>query len=507
MIDKRQQQRDDPGKTIPAVTRVLIIGAGLSGIGTAIRLRCAGIEDIVVLERATGPGGAWRDNVYPGAHCDIPSVLGSFSLARNPRGSHEYSSGADILAYIHDVIARHGLERRIWYGRTVIGLDFDEAAGTWRVRTSTSGGEEVITARSVVMAVGPLSNTSRPDIVGIDGYRGHKVYSARWDPSLDVTGLTVAVVGTGATAVQVIPELVNRARHVTVFQHTPRWVLPHPQYRVPAWNRSLFEKLPLTKDLTRTAYFWAHEAMRSGVVWPTGLTTALEQVAKLQLRRQIKDKWTRRQLTPNYRANCQQLLVSNAYLPALDRDHCKLLTFPIVRLTERGILTVDGVERCFDTIVFATGFDVPCKIGTPFPIRGRDAHLLREEWAEGACAYKSVHVSGYPNLHFTFGPNSCSGRNSALFFLEAQIDYIVESVRMLERWGLRYLDARKSAQDRFNAGIRQRFSGTTRNSRCASWHPTEDGFNPTIFPGSARQFRAQMDEFTLSDYHAVSLSE
>ncbi|MCC3317838.1 MULTISPECIES: flavin-containing monooxygenase [Nocardia] len=503
MIDERQQSHDDPGKTIPAVTRVLIIGAGFSGIGTAIRLRCAGIEDVVVLERATGPGGAWRDNVYPGAPCDIPSVLYSFSFARNPRWSHEYSSGADILAYIHDVIARHGLDGRIWYGRTVIGLDFDEAAGTWRVHASTSNGEEVITARSVVVAAGPLSNASRPDIVGIDDYRGHKAYSGRWDAGLDVTGLTVAVVGTGATAVQIIPELVDRARRVTVFQHTPRWVLPHPQYRVPAWNRSLFEKLPLTEDLTRAAYFWAHEVIGSGVAWPTGLTTALEQVAKLQLRLQVKDRWTRRQLTPNYRANCQQLLISNAYLPTLDRDNCKLLTFPIVRLTERGILTVDGVERRFDTILFATGFDVPGKIGTPFPIRGRGARLLWEEWAEGAYAYKSIHVSGYPNLHFTFGPNSCSGRNSALFFLEAQIDYIVESVRMLERWGLRYLDARKSAQDRFNAGIRRRLSRTTRNSGCVSWHMTEEGCNPTLFPGSARQFRAQMDEFTLSDYHAV----
>lgn len=503
MIDKGQQRHDDPGKTIPGVTRVLIIGAGFSGIGTAIRLRCAGIEDVVVLERAAGPGGTWRDNVYPGAACDIPSVLYSFSFARNPRWSHGYSSGADILAYIHDVIARYSLDGRIRYGRTVIGLDFDEAAGTWRVRASTNSGEEVITARSVVMAAGPFSNASRPDIVGIDDYRGHKVHSTRWDPGLDVTGLTVAVVGTGASAVQIIPELVDRARRVTVFQRTPGWVLPHPQYKVPAWNKSLFEKLPLTEDLTRSAYFWAHEVIGSGVVWPTGLTTALEQVAKLQLRLQVKDRWTRRQLTPDYRAGCKRLLISNAYLPALDRDNCKLLTFPIVRLTEHGILTVDGVERCFDAIVFATGFDVPGKVGTPFPIRGRGARLLWEEWAKGAYAYKSVHVSGYPNLHFTFGPNSGPGHNSALVYLEAQIDYIVESVRTLERWGLRYVDVRKSAQDRFNAGIQRRLSRTTWNSGSASWHLTEDGFNPTMFPGLARQFRDQMDEFTLSDYHAV----
>lgn len=504
MISETHQRHLDSRKVIPGITQVLIVGAGFAGIGTAIRLRHAGIEDIVVLERAAGPGGTWRDNVYPGAACDIPSVLYSFSFARNPRWNHGYSSGTDILAYIHDVIAKYGLGGRIRYGCNVIGLDFDESTGTWRVRTSTDGGEEVITARSVVIAAGPLSNTSLPDIAGIDDYRGHKVHSARWHRDLDVTGLTVAVVGTGASAVQIIPELVDRARHVTVFQRTPGWVLPRPQYKVPAWNKSLFDKLPLTEDLTRSAYFWAHEMIGSGLVWPTGLTTALEQVAKLQLRIQVKDRWTRRQLTPDYRAGCKRLLISNTYLPALDRNNCRLLTFPIVRLTNHGILTVEGVEHRFDAIVFATGFDVLGKVGTPFPIRGRGGRLLEEEWARGAYAYKSVHVSGYPNLHFTFGPNSGPGHNSALVYLEAQIDYIVESVRTLERWGLRYLDARKPAQDRFNAGIQRRLSGTTWNSGCASWYLTKDGFNPTMFPGLARQFRDQMAEFILSDYHAVA---
>ncbi|GAD82983.1 flavin-containing monooxygenase [Nocardia asteroides] len=500
MIDEGRPTDDDPGQTIPGPTRVVIIGAGFSGIGTAIRLRCAGIEDVVVLERAPEPGGEWRDSVHPDASCGRPSVLRSFWFTRDPAWSHRYTPGVDVRAYMRGVITRHGLDGRIRYGYNVNGLDFDEARGTWHVRVSTSSGEEEsITARSVVVATVPFSNASRREIVGADDFRGHKIDGTRWDAGMDVTGLTVAVVGTGTNAVQMIPELVDRARHVTVFQSAPRWVLPHPQYGTAGWRRSLFEKLPLAEDLARSAHFWAYESIGYGLVRTTGLTTALEQVSKIQLRLQVKDRWARRQLAPDNRACRPRLLISNDFLPALDRDNCRLLTFPIIRLTEHGILTVDGVERRFDTIVF----DAPGEAGVPFPVRGCGARLLQEEWVEGVYAYKSIHLSGYPNLHFTFGPNSGPYFCTALAYLEAQIDYIVESVRTLERWGLRYIDVRKSAQDRFNAVVQRHLARTTWNSGCVTWPVGEDGFNPAAFPGLARQFRSQMTQFALSDYHAV----
>lgn len=504
MISDAEDLGDAVSAEVPETARVVIIGAGFAGIGVAVRLKQAGIEDFVLLERELDPGGTWRDNTYPGVACDIPSMLYSFSFAPNPRWSHGYSDGGEILAYLREVIREYDLVDRIRYGRNVVGLDFDEGAGVWRVRAAIDGGEEVLEARSVVMATGPLSTASLPSIDGIEDYRGHTVHSAHWNPDLDVTGMAVAVIGTGASAVQIVPELVERADRVAVFQRTPGWVLPRPQYRVPDWARAMYQRLPLTEDLARTALFWVHEVMGLGVVWPTRLTTLLELAARLQLRIQVDDKWTRRQLTPDYRAGCKRLLVSNTYLPALSSDKCKLYTFPIVRLTERGIQTVEGVEHRFDAIVFATGFEVIGKTGTPFPVRGRGGRLLGDEWAERAYAYKSVHVSGYPNLHFTFGPNSGPGHNSALVYLEAQIDYIVESMKMLERWGLRYLDVRETAQDRFNADLQRRLSRTTWNSGCASWYLTAKGFNPTMFPGLARQFRNQMEEVALSDYHAVA---
>ncbi len=476
---------------------VLIVGAGFAGLGTAIRLLQNGIDDFVILERSDRVGGTWRDSTYPGAACDIPSVLYSYSFAPNPDWSRVYSGGAEILDYIENLVDRHGLRRHIRFGANVTALNFDESSGTWTADTERGA---VFRARTAVLAAGPLSNVSWPGIRGLDTYTGHKIHSARWDHDYDMTGRRVAVIGTGASAVQIIPELVKKAAKVKVFQRTPGWVLPRLDFAQPGWAKQLFRHVPGAEELARQTLFWGHEAVAVGMVWDTPATTAIQLIAKAHLRRQIRDPWKRRQLTPDFRAGCKRMLMTNDYYPALEKDNCTLITWPIATMSPAGIRTADGIEHEVDCIVFATGYDVVSKNGTPFPVAGLDGRKLADEWANGSYAYKSVSVSGYPNLFWTFGPNSGPGHNSALLYMEAQIDYIVGAVRLITERDIRIFDVRKERQDRYNARIQRRLTNTTWNSGCASWYLTDNGHNATMYPGFATQFTRELASVDLKDY-------
>ncbi|MCP2292835.1 flavin-containing monooxygenase [Nocardia amikacinitolerans] len=480
---------------------VAVIGGGFAGIGAAIRLKQHGIENFAVLERGTALGGTWRDNTYPGAACDIPSRLYSYSFAPNPSWSRTYSGSAEILGYIESMAARYRLRPHVRFGCTVTGIAFDEDAGLWDV--AIEGNAAPVRARTVVLASGPLSNAGFPDIRGIETYEGHKIHSARWDHDYDFTGKRVAVIGTGASAVQIIPELVEKAASVKVFQRTAGWVLPRVNRRTNPLTKSLYRHVPAAESLARRAWFYGHESVALGVVWNTPLTRVVELVGRAQLRRQVRDPWLRRQLTPDFRAGCKRLLMTDDYYPALQRDNCKLISWPIARLAPNGIRTAEGVEHQADCIVFATGFEVS-KAGTPIPIVGRDGRVLAEEWSKGAYAYKSVAVSGYPNLFFTFGPNSGPGHNSALVYMEAQIGYLVRAIGTILDRDLRMLDVRKDRQDRYNETIQRRLTATTWNSGCHSWYLTDDGFNATMYPGFATQYVNQLRSLRLEDYHVVS---
>ena len=475
---------------------VAIIGAGFAGIGAAIRLKDRGITDFVIYERDTRVGGTWRDNTYPGAACDIPSHLYSYSFAPKPDWSHTYSGSAEILEYIDHMVESSGVAEHIRFGHTVDGVAYDAEAGEWIIDFAE---HQPLRARCVIVASGPLSNASFPNIPGIDDYEGHKIHSARWDHDYDFTGKRVAVVGTGASGVQIIPELVKVADSVKVFQRTPGWVLPRLNARTSSLFKRILTDVPLAQKAVRAAWYWGHESVALGVVWDTPLTRLVETLSTANLRLQVKDPWLRRQLTPDFSAGCKRLLMTSEYYPALQADNCKLVTWPIARLSAKGIRTVEGIEHQFDAIVFATGFDVS-KAGTPFRITGADGRDLASEWSRGAFAYRSVAVSGYPNLYFTFGPNSGPGHNSALVYMEAQIDYIVEAISKLFQFGWKALDVRPEAQDRYNENIQQRLQSTTWNSGCQSWYLTEDGFNATMFPGFATQYVNQLKTVDLDDF-------
>ncbi|MDB5976102.1 MAG: monooxygenase [Nevskia sp.] len=492
-----RRSRAARGKVKPA--DVLIVGAGFAGLGTAIRLLAAGIDNIVILERGSEVGGTWRDNSYPGAACDIPSNLYSFSFAQNPQWSRGYSGSGEILGYIRHLVAHYKLGRLIRFGHTVTGLAFDAEQGVWNASLAGGG---VVSARAAVMAQGPLSNASFPDIAGIERFKGHKIHSARWDHGYDFTGKRVAVIGTGASAVQIIPELVGKAARLKVFQRTPAWVLPRLDYSAPDWSKAVFRRVPATQSLVREVMYWAHESMAFGMIWNTPMTTLLQGVSSRFLRRQVRDPWMRRQLAPDFRIGCKRVLMSSDYYRALQRDNCELITWPIAGIVEKGIRTSEGLEHQVDCIVFATGFEVS-KSGTPFPITGLDGRKLGAEWARGAQAYKSVNVAGYPNLFMTFGPNSGPGHNSALVYMESQIDYIVRGIGTILRQDLKQLDVRAEAQVRYNKGIQKRLATTNWNSGCKSWYLTEDGYNATMYPGFATQFKRQMKTFAQQDYRAL----
>ena len=478
----------------------LIVGAGFTGIGAAIKLSEAGVEDFVILERSDRVGGTWRDNTYPGAACDIPSLLYSFSFVKNPGWSRSYSPGDEIRAHIEDMVDDFGLRHRIRFGVEVNGLHFDEAQGVWTLEVD---GRKPFRSRTVVLASGPLADHKWPDIRGLDSYEGHKIHSARWDHDYDFTGKRVAVVGTGASAVQIVPELVKCAERVKVFQRTPGWVLPRLDIATPAAAQTLFAKAPVVQEIARQALFWGHELTATALVWDTPLTGLVARLGKAHLRMQVKDRWLRRQLTPDFTPGCKRMLMSSDYYPALQRHNCKLIDWPIATMSPVGIRTSDGVEHHLDCVVFATGYDVHLT-GPPFGVTGIGGRSLSDDWAGGAQAYKGVNAHGYPNLFFMTGPNSGPGHNSLLVYVEGQLDYTVRAITTILRKGVRYLDVRADVQRRYNERIQKRLTKTTWMSGCNSWYLTADGFNAWMYPGFATQYLRQMRDFRLDDYLVAS---
>jgi cation diffusion facilitator CzcD-associated flavoprotein CzcO len=477
----------------------LIVGAGLTGIGAAIKLTDAGVDDFVILERSDRIGGTWRDNTYPGVACDVPSLLYSFSFVKNASWSRAYAPGDEICRHIADMAAEFDVTRRVRFGIEVTGLDFDEKTGVWTVKAN---GRKRFRARTIILASGPLPDHTWPDIRGLDSYRGHKIHSARWDHDYDFTGKRVAVIGTGASAVQIVPELVQRAESVKVFQRTPGWMLPRLDAPIPAAVQSLFVKVPAVQDFARQTLFWGHELTATALVWDTPLTGLVARLGKAHLRRQVRDPWLRRQLTPDFTPGCKRMLISSDYYPALQRNNCKLITWPIATMSPVGIRTSDGIEHHLDCVVFATGYDVHLT-GPPYPVTGIGGRVLADEWSAGAQAYKSINAHGYPNLFMMTGPNSGPGHNSLLVYVEGQIEYAVRGITTILRENLRYLDVRKDVQERYNKRLQQRLARTTWMSGCSSWYLTADGFNASMFPGFATQYLRQMRDFRFDDYEAV----
>jgi cation diffusion facilitator CzcD-associated flavoprotein CzcO len=476
----------------------LIIGAGFAGVGMAIRLRQAGIDDFVILERADSLGGTWRDNTYPGIACDVPAHLYSYSFEPNPNWTRFFAPQQEILAYLERCVDKYGVRQHIQFNTEVTEASFDESTGLWTLHT-TDG--RTFVARVVISGSGhALSKPVVPDIPGRDAFRGKTMHSARWDHRYSLEGKRVAVVGTGASAIQIIPSIAPAVRKMHVFQRTASWVVPKPDSEITEGTHTMFRRAPFTQKFMRGAIYWFLEAMALGYVVEPRLNWFRERAALRFLRQSVKDPELRKKLTPNFRLGCKRILISNDYYEILQRPNVELVTDAIREIREHSIVTSDGKERPVDAIVYATGFET-AEAKPPFSIVGRDGLDLREAWRDGIEAYLGTTMAGFPNLFLLVGPNMGLGHSSLILMMESQYNYVLDAIRTIQKGKLKYVDVRRDVEDRYNERIQERLAGTVWNSGgCTSWYLTSAGKNTTIWPGFTFEFRLKTRRFDVRNY-------
>ncbi len=478
--------------------RVAIVGAGFGGLGAAIRLEREGIDDVVVLERRDDVGGTWDANRYPGCACDVPSHLYSFSFATNPDWSRSFSRQSEIQRYLRGVADAHGVTERVRFGTPVEEARWDEAALVWRLELP---GGETLTADVLVGATGALSEPALPDIPGVESFAGPVIHSADWpqdDSVLD--GARVAVIGTGASAIQFVPRIQPRVASMDVYQRTPPWIAPRMDRPRPRVERALFRAVPGLGRLARESIFWSRELVAAAMVHAPWALRGLELIARAHLRAQVRDPALRRKLLPDYRMGCKRILISNDYLPALDRPNVDVITDGIAEIRPGSVVSRDGVEREADVLVLGTGFHV-----TDSPaaerIVGVGGVRASELWDGSPRAYRGTTVNGFPNHFLLAGPNTGIGHTSLVYMIEAQLDHVVDCLRELDRTGAVALEVTGSAQDEWNARIDRDMDGSVWTAGgCASWYLDRTGRNSTLWPGLAITFRRELRSFDREAY-------
>lgn len=478
---------------------VVIVGTGFGGLGMAIRLKQAGFHDFTVLEQANGVGGTWRDNHYPGAACDIESHLYSFSFEPNPGWTRTFAPQREILAYLEHCADKYGIRPHIRFDTAATGGAFDERTGLWTVETSRGG---PILARAVISATGGLSRPSYPDIPGLSTFAGKTFHSARWDHDYPLEGKTVGVIGTGASAIQIVPSIAPRVGQMHVFQRTPPWILPKADHDISPEEQEWLRRLPVLQRLARLRQYALHELMAFGFVVDPRILAFASQLALKYLKKSVPDRALREKLTPHYTMGCKRILLSNDYHRAIQRPNVELVTEGIAAVTDRGVLTKDGKERPLDALVLATGFHAADAVA-PFTVRGRGGRDLNDAWRDGAEAYLGTTVSGFPNLFLIVGPNTGLGHSSMVFMIESQIAYIHGALRALDARHLRLLDVRRDAQERYNQRLQGRLANTVWSSGCSSWYQAKNGRNTTLWPGFTFEFRMRTRRFDPRDYELV----
>jgi cation diffusion facilitator CzcD-associated flavoprotein CzcO len=477
---------------------VIVVGTGFAGLGMAIKLREAGIEDFVVLEQSDSIGGTWRENTYPGCACDVQSHLYSFSFAPNAEWTRMFAPQPEIRAYLERVADDFGVRGKIRLEAAVTGAEWDETGGVWHVEVN---GAETLTARVLIPALGALSRPAYPDVPGRERFAGTAFHSAEWDHDYDFTGKRVAVIGTGASAIQFVPQLAKHAARVDVYQRTPPWIIPKPDRPITRAERWLFRRVPAAQRLYRSALYWALESRVLGFVVHPRLMKGLELYAKRHIRKQISDPDLRRKVTPDYTIGCKRILISDDYYPALDRPHVAVITDDVAEVTERGVVTADGAHREVDAIVYGTGFRVQDLL-TPLRVVGRDGADLNDVWRErGLQAYKGTAVAGFPNLFMLLGPNTGLGHSSMIYMAECQIAYVMDALKIMRERSLGAVEVTAVAQEAYNEEIQGRLTGAVwANGGCRSWYLDARGRNTTLWPGFTFAFRRATARFDAERY-------
>jgi len=476
---------------------VIVVGAGFSGLCIAHRLLRAGLR-FVVLEQAATLGGTWRDNHYPGAACDVPSRLYSLSFAPNPDWSRAYPHQRELQAYLERVADEHGLRPHLRVDARVRAARFDPARNTWRV--AVAGDDEEIEARALVLGTGFLTRPRLPDIEGLATFAGPVLHTARWRHDVPLAGRRVAVIGTGASAIQVVPAIAPEVARLTVFQRSAPWVLPKHDPAIPAWRRRAYRRWPLLERLVRGFTYARMESRAIAFTRATWLTLPYQAWARTYLRLMVRDPVLRRRLTPDYRIGCKRALPSSDYLATLCRPNVALVSDAIERVTRTSIVTTGGVEHACDVIVAATGFNA-AEAGAPFPISGVDGADLDETWRDGASAYLGTTVPGFPNLYVMIGPNTGLGHNSMIYMIESQANYVMSALAAgsARRGRAPYL--RADVHARYNAHIQARLRTSVWNTGgCRSWYLTRNGLNTTLWPDFTFVYRRRTRRFDAESY-------
>jgi cation diffusion facilitator CzcD-associated flavoprotein CzcO len=477
---------------------VAIVGSGFSGLAMAVELKRSGHDDFVILERARDVGGTWRDNSYPGCACDVPSHLYSFSFAPNPNWSSTFSPQEEIHEYLRGVAQREQLLPHVRFGCEVEEAVWDEECSRWRIRTSA--GE--LSAQALASAAGPLSEPSIPDIPGLRDFQGAIFHSATWDHDHDLRGERVAVIGTGASAIQFVPQIQPKVAKLHLFQRTAPWIMPRPDRPLTRFEHALYRHLPAAQRAMRAAIYWGRESFAIPML-RVRLSRAIGVLARRHLRKQVPDPALRAKLTPDYAPGCKRILVSNDYLPSLTQPNVEVVCDGIAEVRAHSVVSNDGVEREVDTIILGTGFHV-----TDLPvaerIHGSDGRSLAEHWDGSLQALRGTTVAGFPNLFFLLGPNTGLGHTSVVLMAEAQARYIRQALEHVRATGAAAVDALPEVQRRWNDDIQRRMHGTVwRDGGCNSWYFDAKGRITTLWPDHTFRFFRALRRFDPAEYRTL----
>ncbi len=460
----------------------------------AVRLKQAGYHDFVVLERAADVGGTWRDNTYPGCRCDVPSHLYSFSFAPNPDWSSTFSPQPEIEEYLAKVTDGFRVRPHIRFGHAVESAHWQD--GRWLIHTSQGD----FTADVLLSGMGPLAEPSIPALPGIESFEGEVFHSAQWNHDLDLSGRKVAVIGTGASAIQFVPAIQPEVEELHLFQRTPPWVMPRPDRRISAVEKRVYRAFPLVQKAVRAGIYWSRESLVLGFAKLPAVMKQGQKIAERHLGQQIRDPELRAKLTPDFTLGCKRVLISDDYYPAVAQPNVSVVTEPVLEVTPSGIVTDDGVKHEVDTIIYGTGFRV-----TDLPVmdmlHGRDGKTLREAWADGMEAHLGTAIAGFPNFFLLIGPNTGLGHSSMVFMIESQIAYILDALRTMDAEGLREVEVRAEVQREFVDGVRSSMRNTVwARGGCTSWYLDSEGRNTTLWPSFTFRFRRLTRRFDRSEY-------
>jgi cation diffusion facilitator CzcD-associated flavoprotein CzcO len=484
----------------PRHVGTLIIGSGFAGLGAAIRLAKDGREDFVVIERGSEVGGTWRDNTYPGAACDVPSHLYSYSFELNPKWSRSFSPQTEIQTYLRQTAEKYNVNDKHLFNTEVTRAEWDEAAELWRVETTNGR----FTATVLVGAIGALCEPALPEIKGIETFEGEIFHSARWNHDADLTGKRVALIGTGASAIQVGPAIVDQVSHLDVYQRTAPWVMPRHDRSYSKLESLAYQHVPFLQRAAREAIYWGREAYVLGFAFQPQILQAAQVMAKRNIAKGIKDQALRDKVTPDWQIGCKRILISNQWYPMLDREHVDLVTDGIAEIRGNTIIAKDGTVREVDAIIVATGFHVTDSPGYDCII-GKDGVSLGQIWRDkGQQAYKGASVAGFPNLLFVVGPNTGLGHSSMVYMIESHINYLSSALKYMDKDGVGRFEVREDVQQKFNDNLQGHMKKTIwTTGGCASWYLDAHGNNTTLWPSFTFVFRQLTRNFDAAAYETT----